>query len=50
MKYTIPSVEKERAMSALRLMNVTRYSLFESMEGLMDVMATDILGNQRSFC
>lgn len=47
MKYIIPSTEKEHAMSALRLMNVTRYSLFESMEGLMDVMAADILGNPR---
>lgn len=46
MKYTIPSTEKERAMSALRLMNITRYSLFESMDGLMDVMAADILGKR----
>ncbi len=43
-KWLIPSREKETVMRALRRMNITRYSLFESMEGLMDVIAADILG------
>jgi len=42
-KYLIPSSERERVLRKLQLMNITSYSLFESIESLLELIALDVI-------
>jgi hypothetical protein len=42
-KYLIPASERERVLRKLQLMNITSYSLFESIESLLELIALDVI-------
>ena len=42
-KITIPSTERIKMLQALRLMNITQFSLFQTEEGLVRTLAFDTI-------
>jgi hypothetical protein len=42
-RYLIPVSERKRVLQKLRLMNITPYSLFESTENLLELIASDVI-------
>jgi len=42
-KYLIPASERERVLRRLQLMNITSYSLFESTESLLELIALEVI-------
>jgi hypothetical protein len=42
-KYLVPAGERERVLRKLQLMNITSYSLFESIESLVEIIASDVI-------
>lgn len=47
-KYVLPAAEKSQVMRRLSVMNINAYALFETTQGLMELLANDVIGEQLS--
>lgn len=47
-KYILPAVDKTQVMRRLSVMNINAYALFETTQGLMELLANDVIGEPLS--
>jgi len=47
-KYILPAADKNQVMRRLSVMNINAYALFETTQGLMELLANDVIGEPLS--